>query len=446
MLADPHIAPEIWLKQKIALHESQSERILIIPKREDGGEYTIEGLYGDQKEILAVVLDTLHDFLYTDNLRRFKPLRVILNGQGGSGKSVVINTIVAVMRRMFGFNDVVKVVAPTGVAAANVNGETFHHLLTIGIKKQEYKRNTMSTSGRKRLIKKFKMLLAMIIDERSLVTSKILGTAESYISETIHGGGHHSSQSWGGLPILIIAGDDYQLPGIGEGPLTALFSRAGGKMTCIGRSTFLDCAQNVMELGGSKRMNNKENKNRELLNRLRIGEGILEEDVQKLMSLHVDEVLKRHGKAYVDEIYNKAMFLYYRNDKKQRHNLVELIKRCSPSNPVAVVRARSHGSTAGKGIRRHFDSDVPAAALLCRDAKVALSNRNFYPSWGLHNGACGTINEIIFAPGENPNHGALPKYVVVDMPLYHGPIWDVANPTVSTLHHTPFTHSIIQQH
>ena len=419
-----------WLRGKITLQETESERILTIPIRDDGREYSVDSLYNDQLEVVCVVLNTLHEFLHIEDLNEFKPLRIILNGQGGSGKSVVINTVVAVMRKMFGINDVVKVVAATGTAAYNVNGETFHHLFGMGVKKGEYKPNTQPAAARKRLVQKFKMLLALIIDERSLVTSKILGTAATYLSETLHGGGHYREQSWGGLPILIIAGDDYQLPGIGDGVLTALVSRAGSKMTQIGRQTFLDCAQYVMDLGGSKRMNNSESKNRQLLNRLRTGEPT-EEDVWKLMSLHLENIERVHGRSKVDEITDKAIFLFYRNIKRQQHNLKQLVKKSSQENPVAICRSVSNGTTRAKGYQSHFESDLPATALLCVGAKVALSDRNFYPAWGLHNGACGTVDEIVFAEGGNPNHGALPQYVVVDFPQYSGPIWDEDNPTVS---------------
>ena len=208
-LADDSIPASEWLSKKCHYHETQSCKVLIVPKRDDGSDFTIDGLYDDQKEVLAVVLDTLHEFLHIEDLGAFKPLRIVINGQGGSGKSVVINTIVSVMRRMFGINDVVKVVAPTGVAAHNVNGETFHHLFSMGIRKKEYRCNTMGKTTRMKLIKKFKTLLALIVDERSLVTSKVFGTAEAYLSETLFEGGHGRQQSWGGLPILIIAGDDY---------------------------------------------------------------------------------------------------------------------------------------------------------------------------------------------------------------------------------------------
>ena len=428
-MSETDTSPAEWLKNQIRRVETEEETLLIIPRRDDGSHYELTSLYEDQLEVACVVLNTLHEFLTIEDLRNFKPLRIIVNGQGGSGKSVVINTIVSVMRRMFGINDVVKVVAPTGTAAYNVNGETFHHLFHMGVHKKEYKCNTMTASARKRLICKFKTLLALIVDERSLVTSKVMGTAESYLSETIFGGGHYRDHSWGGLPILVIAGDDYQLPGIGEGPLTALFSRAGSKMTQIGRSALLECAECVMDLGSSKRMKDSERANKLLLQRLRIGSPN-EDDVKKLVSLHLAHQERIHGKAFTNEIKDKAIYLYYRNSKRQDHNLRELARRCSDKHPVAICRARSQGTTRAKGIGAHFEGDLPAASFFCVGSKVALSNRNFHPAWGLHNGACGTVDEIIFESGSNPNEGGLPSYVVVDFPLYNGPIWDEDNPTV----------------
>ena len=179
-------------------------------------------------------------------------------------------------------------------------------------------------------------------------------------------------------------------------------------------------------------MRNAESSNRQLLDRLRVGEEILDADVDKLMSLRLDNIESKHGKAYVDDIKSKAMYLYYGNEKRQQHNLRALIQQSSPENPVAIVRSRSAG-TVGKGVKAHFDSDLPSASLLCVGAKVAISNRNFCPEWGLYNGACGIVKEIIFDKGGNPNLGSLPLYVVVDFPLYHGPPWDIDNPTVSQL-------------
>ena len=120
-----------------------------------------------------------------------------------------------------------------------------------------------------------------------------MGTAEALTSETIHEGGHHPDESWGGLPIVILVGDDYQLPGIGEGAFTALYSRYGSKMTYNGRKALLECAEYVVELGSSKRLIGSENTTKALMDRLRIGLDIQECDVQKLLSLHIDAMKKK---------------------------------------------------------------------------------------------------------------------------------------------------------
>jgi hypothetical protein len=48
------------------------------------------------------------------------PLRLTVRGASGTGKSYIINTLVSYLRRMFGDNDVVHVLAPTGIAAFNI--------------------------------------------------------------------------------------------------------------------------------------------------------------------------------------------------------------------------------------------------------------------------------------------------------------------------------------
>ena len=56
----------------------------------------------------------------------FKPLQMTVQGPGGTGKSLVINGIVAAVEKLFLGAKVTEVVAPTGSAAYNVGGKTFH--------------------------------------------------------------------------------------------------------------------------------------------------------------------------------------------------------------------------------------------------------------------------------------------------------------------------------
>lgn len=247
-MVDPDCDPSTWLAQKVTEAETDANPPLMLPLTDDKKEYTICMLKGQQLPIFAHIMSKVIEWMETEDLSNFKPLRMIVNGPGGCGKSVLINTVVTYMRKLFDSNHVVKVAAPTGTAAYNAGGETFHHMLNMAISNKEYVAETMSDKSRRPLIEKFKYLLALIIDERSLVNNQDLGTTSCKIAETLYQGGHMRDESFGGLPIVILVGDDYQLPGVKEGALGALDSTNIAKMTARGRDELFRCANTVMEL------------------------------------------------------------------------------------------------------------------------------------------------------------------------------------------------------
>ena len=61
---------------------------------------------------------------------------------------------------------------------------------------------------------------------------------------------------------------------------------------------------------------------------------------------------------------------------------------------------------------------------------MRIVDRNFEPGWGLYNNSIGTVRDIVFAPGDDPNSGDLPQYVAVEFSHYTGPVWDPENPKV----------------
>ena len=83
-------------------------------------QYTIDLLYSDQKRIVTEVVAKLHEWLECDDLSAFQPLRMTVMGAEGTGTSVVINTIVTIMRNMFEYDGVVRIAAPTGFRLANL--------------------------------------------------------------------------------------------------------------------------------------------------------------------------------------------------------------------------------------------------------------------------------------------------------------------------------------
>jgi hypothetical protein len=84
--------------------------------------------------VLALI-DTIVKFLNNDT--KYKPLRAIVMGCGGTGKSFIINTIISIVQKMMQQNDMIQVGAPTGAAAFKVKGSTLHRLQEINMSHPE---------------------------------------------------------------------------------------------------------------------------------------------------------------------------------------------------------------------------------------------------------------------------------------------------------------------
>ncbi len=86
---------------------------------------------------MIAAIDTIVKFL--KNNKKYKPLQATVMGCGGTGKSFIINTIISIVRNKTQMNDTVKVGAPSGAAAYNVQGSTLHRLLGISVSRPEEK-------------------------------------------------------------------------------------------------------------------------------------------------------------------------------------------------------------------------------------------------------------------------------------------------------------------
>ena len=119
---------ESWLENIIEQSKSGKQDDLQIPIRTDGSEYTIDALSEDQKEALAHVLQSLQSFVLRCNIAKKdkKMLRLTVLGAAGSGKSMWINTLATLVRKMFQDASTVQIFAPTGAAAFNAGCETIH--------------------------------------------------------------------------------------------------------------------------------------------------------------------------------------------------------------------------------------------------------------------------------------------------------------------------------
>ncbi len=184
-----------------------------------------------------------------------------------------------------------------------------------------------------------------------------------------------------------------------------------------------------------------------LLARLRIGEST-SKDAQRITDLHL--AYYKHDKILMTNLRHnpKTMCLYAKSMDKDKTNMGMLIQT-SKMNKVPVARISCHYETnraprsdhqQPTSWESHFDKRTYNKNTdVCVGARVAISNVNVLPEIGLHNGAKGTVVEIVYNNRpEGPNdkeHYHLPDYVVVDFPnlkLPTGiPAWDQYRKMVS---------------
>ena len=128
-------------------------------------------------------------------LAEFSKHNLFITGCGGSGKSLFINSLVQNTSKK------IVVLAPTGVAAVNVEGQTIHSFFKfpIGI----LDKNVKVSDQFKKLWKTFDVLL---IDEISMVRADLFGAMDTVMKKAAG-----NSKPFGGKQIILL-GDLWQLP------------------------------------------------------------------------------------------------------------------------------------------------------------------------------------------------------------------------------------------
>jgi ATP-dependent DNA helicase PIF1 len=134
---------------------------------------------------------------------------VFITGRAGTGKSTLLNHFRQTTEKK------VAVLAPTGVAALNVRGQTIHSF--FGFKPNiTPERVRIVRSGDDRNI--YRKLDAIVIDEISMVRADLLDCVDRFLRLN----GRRKDRPFGGLQMIFI-GDLYQLPPVATGAERQIF-------------------------------------------------------------------------------------------------------------------------------------------------------------------------------------------------------------------------------
>jgi ABC-type dipeptide/oligopeptide/nickel transport system ATPase component len=206
---------------------------------------------------------------------------ITLFGKAGSGKSVLVNTLVTAMLRAFPGKHTVAVCAPTGAAAYNIGGKTIHNEWSIKVNEQTC---NMCEIVKKKLRKRNKDLKMIIIDERSMLDAQLFYKMEQRVRKVVYGG-KYEHKNWGNIPVVLLLGDNAQLESILTGVSHSIDSNCkdSNSHSSLGCHLFFEVSKLVLELKTIMRQDNGNRQHMRILESLR-DEGCSEEDANYLCS------------------------------------------------------------------------------------------------------------------------------------------------------------------
>ena len=150
------------------------------------------------------------EFKHALDIMEHTSRNIFVTGRAGTGKSTLLDYFQRTTKKK------VAVLAPTGVAALNVKGQTIHSFfrfkpgITIDqIKKVRFGDQTKNI---------YKNLDAIVIDEISMVRADLLDCVDSFLRLN----GPRTSRPFGGIQMIFV-GDLYQLPPVITGSEDAVF-------------------------------------------------------------------------------------------------------------------------------------------------------------------------------------------------------------------------------
>ena len=373
-------------------------------------DVSLNSMNADQNLAFQIVMKFLKD--YREDSHEFQPLRLILAGTAGSGKSYLIKCIVKAVRTLFRSNKAATVLCPTGNSANLINGVTIHSFLKVPTSNKTCELKMPDGFTAEGLQRNCSGVEVILVDERSLIGANTLGWME-FLCRCGMQNGSQFEKSWGGVPIVIFLGDDIQLPPVLDS--TVYNCKSTSPASLHGALVWKEF-QNVITLHTIIRQSRDEQQLRSVLTSLRNSE-VTSEQARWLQKFQWDDLRKSHGQDLLDRMAEHGLFVFSNNSEVWIHNRNKLLQ-LNHLHPITKLKAISKGHHA-KGSDNHKGGGLLEELYLCKNAKVTLSVNLCVP-YGLFNGAQGVVQDIIYLKGKMPSDG-LPDVVLVKFPGYTGP-------------------------
>ena len=211
-------------------------------------------------------------------------LNVFYTGSAGTGKSVVLKTLIHKLRAKFG-KDGVAICASTGLASCNIGGTTIHKFSGFGIGNRSIEQLYSMVNKNPISMKRWRAAKVIIIDEVSMIEGDYLDKLEAIARRV-----RNNNNPFGGIQV-VFTGDFFQLPPVTKNGMAKKF--------CFESSAWKRAIQKTILL--NKVFRQKDNSLINMLNEIRYGSRVSFESRNLIASL--DRIIDYPDGIQATELY-----------------------------------------------------------------------------------------------------------------------------------------------
>jgi len=232
---------------------------------------------------VSKTLEINPQFAYALDLIKTTQQILFITGKAGTGKSTLLNYFCEHSKQE------PVLLAPTGVAALNIKGQTVHSFFNFYIDVTPEK--IINKEIKPRNAKLYKKLQLIIIDEASMMRADLLDCIDSFLRLY----GPSPDLAFGGVQ-LVFVGDLYQLPPVVSAPEAEIFSKHYQTPYFFSAHVLENLDIQVIELEKVYRQQDQEFI--QLLNRIR-NNSVIDQDIQQLNTRYLPDFKTTEQKFYI---------------------------------------------------------------------------------------------------------------------------------------------------
>ena len=301
------------------------------------------------------------------------------------------------------------IIAPTGISALSINGQTAHAALQLPINSKRFQ--PLTGERARNFSNKMEKVKILILDEYSMVGCKTLAMIEQRCKE----GTGNRDEIFGGL-IVYFFGDAAQLPPVIDPPM---YSPLHGNVSqqdplIIYGKQIIRSFDACILLVNSHRQECSEFK--QILDRLSAGQSSLS-DYRVLENRFISKVDSEEEHAFRNAI---RLFALRANVDCYNQDVIENLVDEVTKKQVPVARVPSiNSSRKAEKCSADEAEGLEPVLFLSQGSRIMLS-QNLWTAKGLVNGSIGTLVDLLYEDGKAPPYDP-PFVLICDFPSYRGP-------------------------